>query len=317
MDVIEIERVTKRFGRFTAVDDLSLGVPAGAVQGFLGPNGAGKTTTLRMILNIFAPDHGSIRVLGEAMNDRLKRRIGYLPEERGLYRKMRVRDLLAYFATLKGVPTRDAKTRADDWLQRFGLGDWARRAAQDLSKGMRQKVGIIATLLHDPELVILDEPFSGLDPVNLEFVRDQILDLKRRGRTVIFSTHQMSEAEKLCDRIVMIHGGRKVLDGSLSEVRGARDSLAVVEYDGDGAALRDDPDVQRVNDYGRYSELSLREGTDASALLQRLAARLQVRRFEVRQPTLHEIFVRTVRDVAGDAAVAAVLREEALQEERP
>ena len=315
MDVIDIEHVSKRFGRFTAVDDLSAQVPAGTVQGFLGPNGAGKTTTLRMILNIFAPDEGSIRVLGAAMNDALKHRIGYLPEERGLYRKMRVRDLLVYFGMLKGVGAHEARRRADDWLQRFELADWSRRPTQDLSKGMQQKVGIIATLLHEPELVILDEPFSGLDPVNLEFVRDQILDLKRRGCTVIFSTHQMSEAEKLCDRILMIHAGRKVLDGPLHEVRGQRDSLVILEYEGDAAVLRDDPEIARINDYGRYSELSLADGSDPSALLQRLAARLLVRRFEVRQPTLHEIFVRTVRRAKGDAAVAPLPADGSLSEE--
>jgi ABC-2 type transport system ATP-binding protein len=309
MDVIEIAHVTKRFGAFTAVDDLSLRVPTGVVQGFLGPNGAGKTTTLRMILNIFAPDAGSIRVLGQTMNNALKRRIGYLPEERGLYRKMRVRDLLVYFATLKGVAAPKARDDASSWLQRFGLADWARRSVQDLSKGMQQKVGIIATLLHDPELVILDEPFSGLDPVNLEFVRDQIINLKRRGRSVIFSTHQMGEAEKLCDRILMIHKGRKVIDGALQEVRGGRDSLVVLEYEGDGEVLKTDTDVTRVNDYGKYSELSLAHDADPSALLLRLARHIQVRRFEVRQPTLHEIFVRTVRETDGRSELDAAARD--------
>ena len=300
MPAIDIRQVSKRFGTFTAVDDLTLTVPAGCVQGFLGPNGAGKTTTLRMVMNIFAPDTGSIHVLGERMSEPLKKRIGYLPEERGLYRKMRVLEMLVFFAALKGLPEREGRRRGEDWLQRFGLGAWGRRFVRDLSKGMQQKVGFIATVLHDPELVVLDEPFSGLDPVNLEFVRDVILDLKRRGRTVVFSTHQMDEAEKLCDRIFMILAGRKVLDGSLDEVRTGRDSVALLEYRGDGGFLQRDPDVLRVNDYGHYSEISLRPGAEPSALLRRLAERLQVQRFELRQPTLHEIFVRTVRDDGGD-----------------
>ena len=300
MPAIDIRQVSKRFGTFTAVDDLTLTVPAGCVQGFLGPNGAGKTTTLRMVMNIFAPDSGTIHVLGERMSEPLKKRIGYLPEERGLYRKMRVLEMLVFFAALKGLPEREGRRRAQDWLQRFGLEAWGRRFVRDLSKGMQQKVGFIATMLHDPELVVLDEPFSGLDPVNLEFVRDVILDLKRRGRTVVFSTHQMDEAEKLCDRIFMILAGRKVLDGSLDEVRTGRDQMALVEYRGEGGFLQRDADVLRVNDYGQYSEISLRPGAEPSALLRRMAERLQVLRFELRQPTLHEIFVRTVRDGGGD-----------------
>jgi ABC-2 type transport system ATP-binding protein len=297
MNAIELDGVTKRFGTFTAVDELSLDVPLGLVHGFLGPNGAGKTTTLRMIMNIFAPDEGHIQVLGEPLSEPLKRRIGYLPEERGLYRKMRVLDLLVFFGGLKGLSDRDSRKRAKDWLEHFGLAEWAKKHVADLSKGMQQKVGFIATVLHDPELVILDEPFSGLDPVNLEFVRDVILDLKRRGHTVVFSTHQMAEAEKLCDRIFMIKAGRKVLDGSIHEVRREGDLMVLLEYEGDGSFLGRDPDVLRTNDYGRYSEISLRPNADASALLQRLAQRLRVHRFEVRQPTLHEIYVRTVQAI--------------------
>ena len=300
MPAIDIRQVSKRFGGFTAVDALSFAVPFGCVQGFLGPNGAGKTTTLRMVMSIFAPDAGTIDVLGERMSEPLKKRIGYLPEERGLYRKMRVLELLVYFASLKGLAGREARRRATDWLERFGLAAWAQRSVRDLSKGMQQKVGFIATILHDPDLVVLDEPFSGLDPVNLEFVRDVILDLKRRGRTVVFSTHQMAEAEKLCDRIVMVLGGRVVLDGALDDVRRDQDVVALVDYQGDGAVLRRDPDVLRVNDYGHTSELSVRPGADPAALLRRLALALEVRHFEIRQPTLHEIFVRTVRDRGGD-----------------
>ncbi len=309
MHAIDIQAVTKRFGRFTAVDALSLAVPTGCVQGFLGPNGAGKTTTIRMVMNIFAPDSGVIHVLGERLSEPIKKRIGYLPEERGLYRKMRVLELLTFFAGLKGLPTAVGRRRGADWLERFGLGKWMQRYVQDLSKGMQQKVGFIATILHDPELVILDEPFSGLDPVNLEFVRDIILELKRAGRTVIFSTHQMSDAEKLCDRSVKIMEGRKVLDGSLQEVRGNHDAVVLLEYRGDGGFLAADPDVARLNDYGHYSEISLRPGAQPSRLLQRLAERLQVLRFELRQPTLHEIFVRTVRETGG--AVEELLQERA------
>src|ERR1700756_3693021 len=213
MAAVQIHQVTKTFGEHTAVDDLSLEVPSGTVYGFIGPNGSGKTTTLRMIMRILHPDRGEISVLGEHSLGAANDRVGYLPEERGLYKKMKVRDILRFYAELKGF--RNSRDAIDGWLERMGLTDWAAKKVEALSKGMAQKVQFIATVIARPELVILDEPFSGLDPINMEVLRDAVLDLCRDGATVIFSTHDMGVAEKMCDFIFMIYKGRKVLDGRL------------------------------------------------------------------------------------------------------
>src|SRR5678815_1042189 len=221
---IEIDNAVKRYAEHVAVRDLSLRVPTGAVYGLLGPNGAGKTTTIRMILNIIAPDSGSIRILGqESTDERITDRIGYLPEERGLYRKMQVRRVLRFLAELKGVPRATADARIAEWMERFDLKtaekDWGLAKIDELSRGMQQKVQFIGTLLHDPDLVILDEPFSGLDPINAQALKDTIIDLKHRGKTVIFSTHVMDNAERMCDSVCIIANGEKVLDGSVSGVK--------------------------------------------------------------------------------------------------
>jgi len=231
--------VTKRFGDFTAVDSISLTVRRGVVHGFLGPNGAGKTTTIRMVMNIIRPDTGRIEVLGHESGEEVKRRIGYLPEERGLYKKMKVLDLIVYFGLLKGAERARVTARAEELLEHLELGPWRAKPCRDLSKGMQQKVQFISTIVHEPELVILDEPFSDLDPVNVVVIKDLILDLKRRGATVLFSTHIMDQAEKLCDAVVLLNHGRKVLDGSLGEVmRGAVAEKAIIlEYDGPGEAV--------------------------------------------------------------------------------
>ena len=220
MNVVEIEHITKTFGNVRAVNDLSLCVPQGSIYGFIGPNGSGKTTTLRMIMRIYHPDSGSgtIRVLGVESSGAANDRIGYLPEERGLYKKMKVRDLLRFYAELKG--RRNFQSAVDHWLDRLGLSDWSSKKVDTLSKGMSQKVQFIAAVIAKPELVILDEPFSGLDPVNTDVLRQEVLELRRQGATVIFSTHDMSVAEKLCDFIFMIYKGDKVLDGTLSEIQG-------------------------------------------------------------------------------------------------
>ncbi len=289
--------VSKRFGETVAVDALSMAVPAGTICGFLGQNGAGKTTTIRMIMSIFYPDEGSIQVLGQANAEAVKDRLGFLPEERGLYKKMRAADILAYFGRLKGMETATAKRRARELLSRFGLGDWADKSCESLSKGMSQKVQILGTLIHDPELVILDEPFSGLDPVNTEVIRELILDLKRQGRTVIFSTHVMDTAEKLCDRIVLIHQGKKLLDGPLAEVKSSGQSGIVLDYDGDGDLLRQLPQIARLNDSGKHAEIFLVDGADPQQLLASLVGKLTIRRFDLREPSLHEVFVRAVGGV--------------------
>ena len=213
---LTLEGVTKRFGTVTAVDDVSLQIPRGSIYGFLGQNGAGKTTTIRMIMSILYPDSGRIQVLGQDHAEAVKDRLGYLPEEKGLYKKMTTSEILTYFGRLKGMSSRDAKTKGRELLTRFGLGEWIDQRCEALSKGMGQKVQVLGTLIHEPELVILDEPFSGLDPINVEVMRDVILEMKNDGRTVIFSTHIMEQAEKICDSIFLIHKGCKVLDGSLA-----------------------------------------------------------------------------------------------------
>jgi ABC-2 type transport system ATP-binding protein len=293
-DVLILDGVTKRFGSVLAVDGISFRIPAGAIYGFIGPNGAGKTTTIRMIMSIIYPDSGSIEILGSSNGEAVKDRLGYLPEEKGLYKKMKAGEIVSYFGRLKGMPAREAKKKAAELLTRFGLGDWIDKRCEALSKGMSQKVQLLGTLIHGPDLVILDEPFSGLDPVNVEVMRDVILQMKREGRTVIFSTHVMEQAEQICDSILMIHKGNKVLDGTLAEVKSTGDKGILLDYDGDGSLLRDLPGVLRVNDSGKQAELFLQRDADPQAILAALVGKVNVRRFDLRDPSLHEIFIRTV-----------------------
>lgn len=291
---LRLNEVTKRFGAHTAVDRLTLDVPKGCIFGFLGQNGAGKTTTIRMVMSIFKPDSGSIEVLGKPDAALVKDRLGYLPEEKGLYKKMRTAEIVAYFGKLKGMEPGEADRKARELLTAYGLGDWLDKKCETMSKGMGQKVQLLGTLIHNPELVILDEPFSGLDPVNRDVMRDTILRMKREGRTVIFSTHVMEQAEQLCDRVMMIHKSKLQFAGTLAEVKQGRDFGILLDYDGDGTILRDTPGAIRVNDHGKQAELYLRPGADPQDSLRWLVERLRIRRFEYRAPTLHEIFVRTV-----------------------
>lgn len=296
---VEIQNVNKTYGSLRAVDDLSLVVPTGSVYGFIGPNGSGKTTTLRMILRIIHPDSGMIRVLGEdaSAGDAANDRIGYLPEERGLYRKMLVGEVLEFYAGLKGV--KNAKPLIAGWLDRLQLKDVARKKVEAMSKGMSQKIQFIATVLHKPELVILDEPFSGLDPVNMDVLKDAILELRRGGTTVIFSTHDMDVAEKMCDFVFMIFKGQKVLDGTLGTIKEKYGSdTNRVRMEGNGVQFTELPGVQRVNDFGQFQELRIDKQADPQAILQQLAGRGRVQHFEIAQPSLHDIFVR----IAGPAA---------------
>jgi len=293
-DAVVLDGIRKSFGDFVAVNDLSLRVPAGSIYGFLGPNGAGKTTTIRMIMSIFYPDAGRISVLGEPNSEQIKDRLGYLPEEKGLYKNMEAGDLVAYFGRLKGMSKKQAKARSHELLKRFGLGDWIEAKCKALSKGMGQKVQILATLMHEPELVILDEPFSGLDPVNTEVVRDLMLELKRQGKTVIFSTHVMEQAEQICDHVVLINKGRVLLDGPITKVRSTGGSTVQLDYEGDGAVLRTLQGVNRVNDAGKHAEFVLAPGHDADDLLKQIVGKVKVRRFDNREASLHEIFVRSV-----------------------
>jgi ABC-2 type transport system ATP-binding protein len=303
MGIVEIEHITKTFGEHVAVNDLSLEVPRGTIYGFIGPNGSGKTTTIRMIMRIIHPDGGAghIRVLGAETFGAANDRIGYLPEERGLYRKMRVRDLLCFHAELKGF--REPKRAADEWLERLDLADWAGKKVETLSKGMSQKIQFIAAVISRPELLILDEPFSGLDPVNADVIRQAILDLRRDGTTIIFSTHDMSVAERMCDFIFMIYRGRKVLDGTLDEIQDqyGRDTIRVrLEQNGRQPELDRLDGVEHVIDHGRLKELRIRDGADTQNILTELVGLGRVHHFEIAHPSLHDIFVR----IAGPEASA-------------
>jgi len=291
------EGVTKRYGDFTAVDDVAFTVPTGVIFGILGSNGAGKTTSIRMLMNILRPDEGSIRVLGEAAGERTKERIGYLPEERGLYKKMRIQELLRFFGRIKGRSTAFIDERSEHWLERMGLLGWRRARVEELSKGMAQKLQFVVTVVHAPELLVLDEPFAGLDPVNRDVLRDAILEMRGNGTTVVFSTHVMEQAEQLCDRLVMIHDGKVMLSGSLEEVRASEGREAVhIRYRlHDGCDLEGLPGVEAVADRGNEAELTLRGGAEPAPLLRELVQRADLDRFEVRAPSLHEIFKRVVR----------------------
>jgi ABC-2 type transport system ATP-binding protein len=303
MNAVVLEQVTKTFDAHVAVDDLSLTVPAGTVYGFIGPNGSGKTTTLRMIMHILHPDRGRITVLGEQLLGAANDRIGYLPEERGLYKQMRVREVLRFYAALKGCS--QSRSAIDDWLERMGLSEWAEKRVDALSKGMAQKVQFVATVVARPELVLLDEPFSGLDPVNAEVLRDAVLSLKRDGATVIFSTHDMAVAEKMCDFLFMIYRGRKVLDGTLEAIQDTYGSDTVhVRLEDNGTPLADLPGVRKVTDFGRWQELRLEPNTDPQQLLALLMSRGKVRHFELARPTLHEIFVRIAGPESAEVADA-------------
>jgi ABC-2 type transport system ATP-binding protein len=314
---VDINGVVKRYAGHVAVRDLSLRVPRGSVYGLLGPNGAGKTTTIRMILNIIAPDEGTIEVLGQRnATSGLLDRVGYLPEERGLYKKMQVRRLLKFLAALKGVSAKDADRRIDLWMERLTLvkpgKDWGLAKVDELSRGMQQKVQFIAAMLHEPELVILDEPFSGLDPINAQALKDTVVDLKHEGRTVIFSTHLMDSAERLCDAVCIIARGEKVLDGPIEDVRaehgGTHVALALggSSANGVGAVLNDPRLVARLDDSNRFFEIELASGADPQLLLRRLMeAGASIQRFELVRPSLHQIFIQKV----GASAVEAGMTE--------
>jgi ABC-2 type transport system ATP-binding protein len=308
-DAIRLTEVTKRFNGVTAVDRLTLTVPRGSIYGFIGPNGSGKTTTLRMIMNILLPDEGRIEVLdsstsaprqGSGRPERKPKataardRVSYLPEERGLYKKMTVRRLLRYYGQLKGRSVADLDPVIDEWTARMGMQGWDDKKIEALSKGMSQKVQFVAAVVSKPELLILDEPFSGLDPVNAETLKDAVLEMRKRGTTVVFSTHDMGTAEKMCDRICMIFRGRKVLDGTLQDIQAEYSFDTVRLRTAAGAvALSGIPGVDSVNDYGQLQEVRL--SCDAQRFLQQVASRTPVHHFEITRPSLHDIFVRIAR----------------------
>ena len=297
MNVVEIENITKTFGRVKAVDDLSLNVPQGKIYGFIGPNGSGKTTTLRMIMNIFYPDSGKIRIFGEKMHGATSDRIGYLPEERGMYKKMKVRDLLRFYGELKSG--RRVNKEVDYWLDRLDLSDWADKKIETLSKGMGQKVQFISTVVSHPELIILDEPFTGLDPVNVEAIKNAVLELRSQGATVIFSTHDMNVAEKMCDFIFMIFKGKKVLDGTLVSIQDKYGSDTLrVRTEGGISKLQNLDGVDKITDFGQLQELRIAQENDHQKILSEIMSRTRVYSFDMAKPTLYDIFLR----IAGPEA---------------
>ena len=296
---IEIRNVSKKFGEHQAVNDVSLDVPAGSIYGFIGPNGSGKTTTIRMIMNIILPDTGQISVLGQRSTTAARDEVAYLPEERGLYKQMPVRRLLRYYGRLKGRKPSEIDASIDRWLDVLGMKAWADKKINTLSKGMAQKVQFMAAVVAQPQLLILDEPFSGLDPVNAEALRDAVLEMRRRGTTVVFSTHDMGAAEKICDRIFMIFKGRKVLDGSIDSIQAeyGHDTVRLRLAGGVGA-LTGLAGVESVNDHGNYQDVRLK--IDPQAFLQTLVQRTQVLRFEIAKPSLYDIFIRIAKPASDE-----------------
>jgi ABC-2 type transport system ATP-binding protein len=298
MEAIAVEHVTKRFDTVVAVSDLSLHVEQGAVFGLLGPNGAGKTTTLRMIMHILVPDEGSVQVLGQPSSERTQDLIGYLPEERGLYSKMKVREVLVFLAALKGLSEAEATVRVHAWLERLGLAEWSEKKINDLSKGMQQKAQFIAAVVHRPPLLILDEPFTGLDPVNATLIKDIMLELREKGATIILSTHRMEQVEMMCDAICLINHGRSVLAGDLRAIKKSYGKNTLrIEYSGDDNFL-DRPDlVEKLNHFGAVTEAKLRPGADPQEILKAAVARgVRLTRFELVEPPLNDIFIEKVSE---------------------
>jgi ABC-2 type transport system ATP-binding protein len=291
---VEVSHVSKSFGTVKAVDDVSFSVEQGEIFGLLGPNGAGKTTTIRLMLEIFRPESGQVSILGGPMDEAKKDRIGYMPEERGLYQDIDLERVLVYLATLKDVPSGEAHRRVNQYLDQFDLAAYGKKKVKDLSKGMQQKAQIIATLLHQPELVIIDEPFSGLDPVNTQMVKNVLIDLRRRGVTIIMSTHQMHQVEEMCDRILLINHGRAVLYGNLDDIRRQYSGHAVLVRA--GGSLPSIPGVENIEEHNSALKLSLSPGTSPQDVLRNLVAQgVTLQQFEIATPTLDEIFIRVVQ----------------------
>jgi len=310
---LQLSNVTKFYGEFKAVDDVTFSVEPGSICGFLGPNGAGKTTTIRIILDILKPSTGSVNLLGHSSALDVRQRIGYLPEEKGLYKKMKAWSVIAYFATLKGLDRKTAKRRAHELLERYGLKDFANKPTDALSKGMGQKVQMLASIAHDPEFVIFDEPFSGLDPVNQQVMEEVIRDMAKRNCTVIFSTHVMQHAERLCDRVILMAKGKKIFDGTIPEAKRVLPRRVRIETEDDVAPVRQSADVLSINTVEKNGEahkngsgqweLELRENADPQAILQLcFEHKIRLRSFNQSDPTLHDVFVRLVGPEAKEAS---------------
>ncbi|MGA7871103.1 MAG: ATP-binding cassette domain-containing protein [Candidatus Binatus sp.] len=292
---VELLGVRKSYSGYAAVDGLSFSIPPAHIFGLLGPNGAGKTSTIRMMIGITWPDAGIVRLFGEPLRRRALRRVGYLPEERGLYRRMSVGANLVFLGRLAGLSVAAAKQRIDAWTKRLEIADWVDRRVEELSKGMQQKIQFIAALLHDPDLIVMDEPFAGLDPVNTMQLKDVLVGLRAAGKSILFSTHRMDQVEKLCDSICLINRGKAVLQGSLSEVKASNGRRFVqIDYEGDGACLAGNPLIDSLNDYGNHVELRLKPGADTQELLRTAMRGLRVIRFQVMDPSLEQIFIERV-----------------------
>ncbi|MEW5795442.1 MAG: ATP-binding cassette domain-containing protein [Candidatus Zixiibacteriota bacterium] len=300
---LRLEGITKRYDGKTAVENLSMEVPRGCIYGMIGPNGAGKTTTIRMVMDVIAPDSGRILIDGKVPDGSFRDRVGYLPEERGLYKKMTLREVMTYLAELKGYPRGKINRSVGPWLERMGLREYELKKVEELSKGMAQKLQFITTILHEPEMVIFDEIFSGLDPLNIELVKDALLELKRQGKTILFSTHVMEQAEKLCDYICMISRGHKVLDGRIGDVKArfGRNTLQM-SFEGDGSFIRGLPGVDDVIEFNNYVEVRLSAKTQAHDILQAVVGRIKVSRFEVVAPSLYDIFIDQVKVDSSELA---------------
>ena len=298
MYALEVRHLKKSFGKVKAVDDASFNVPEGAVFGLIGRNGAGKTTTIRMMMDIYIPDSGEVILRGAPVTEDFKQKVGYLPEERGLYKKMNVWDTLMFFAEIKGKSGKDIERKANDYLKRFQLIDRKASKIQDLSKGNQQKIQFIATILHDPEFLILDEPFSGLDPINTDLLRQIIIDLKDQGKVIILSTHLMDFAEKMCDHIAMIDNGNIILNGSLRDIKAKFGNRNVsLNYDGDISFLENHQIVEKIQDFGNTTGITVREESQTQDLLRLLIENdVKIRKFNANDISLHEVFVR----LAGD-----------------
>lgn len=294
MPVVELAGVTKAYESKVAVRNLDLSIDAGQMFGLLGPNGAGKTSSIRMMMGITMPDSGRISLFGKPFERASLDHVGYLPEERGLYKKMKVLDQLIFFGQLHGIAAEDARKRAIDWATRMEISDWIDKRIQELSKGMQQKIQFIATLLHDPGLVVMDEPFSGLDPVNTTLLQDALLELKSRGKAILFSTHRMDQVEKLCDAICLINNGEAVLSGKMREIKSRYErNHVIVEFEGSPEFLKSD-EIAEANNYSGHAEIKLKPGGDAQKLLHLAASMAAIYRFELVEPSLEEIFIETV-----------------------
>ena len=303
--VLKLENVVKTYGDFTAVDGISLNIPKGSIYGFLGPNGAGKTTTIRMILEIVKPTSGTISILGSPSALDVRNRIGYLPEEKGLYKKMKVWAVIQYFAMLKGMQKKQARDQAFSLLEKYGLKDFAESKVEALSKGMGQKVQVLSAVAHEPELVILDEPFSGLDPINQSVLEELINDMASNGQTVIFSTHVMQHAERLCDHILLITKGKKVFDGTIKEAKATVSRRVIVATKNDINLLRQLPGIASISgtdsDFSDEWQLGISDSFDPQEILRFCAEKnLGLSRFEFTEPSLHDVFVHLVGDDARE-----------------